>query len=478
VIDHDAGLLDAWTRFVAAPGAPFTIPGHKHRAAEIWPELGRLLAGDVPLFGGLASVKTAVAEVGAAEERGAHLWGGDWCRYSTGGSTHTNQAVALAVGHPGDEVIVTRTAHRSTLLGLILAGLSPVWLRPSADERSGMPLGVEASTVAEALAEHPDAVAVFLVEPSYVGTMSDVAAIADVAHRYGVPVVVDQAWGAHLGFHPAYPRHALAAGADVMILSAHKTLPAYSQASVVAAHTQRLDRARLERGFEATATTSPAGAILASIDAARALLSSSFGVHLLDDLLRNVEDARAEIGRLDDVVVPGPADFPTGRFDPAKLVINLAASTLSGNDIEAGLIARGHPVEMADRETVIPIVTMTDDGGSVRGLCTAIAESVADAPRIRPRPGTTTAVWQAAIPPAVLPPRDAFFAAHESVAADEARGRIAAEVIAPYPPGIPIVVPGELITSSALGTLRAAAAAGTRIAYAADPTLLSIQVVR
>src|SRR6478609_2164006 len=140
--DDDAALLAAWRASVESEGAPFTVPGHKRRAGAVWPTLGRLLASDSPMYGGLAPIKDAAALLSAAERLGAELWTADWCRYSTGGSTHVNQVAALAVGRPGDTVLVARTAHRSTLSGLILAGLRPVWLPTDVDERFGLPSGL------------------------------------------------------------------------------------------------------------------------------------------------------------------------------------------------------------------------------------------------------------------------------------------------------------------------------------------------
>ena len=189
------------------------------------------------------------------------------------GSTHGNQAFCLAIGQPGQEVIITRTLHRSLLLGLVLAGLRPVWVRPDIDPRSGLPAAVAVQTVRDTLAAHPAACGVILGDPSYVGTTGDLAGHARAAHEAGVPLIVDAAWAAYLGFHPDLPPHAIAAGADAMVTSAHKTLPAYTQGALLLARTERLDPARLNRAFEATHTTSPAGSILASIDAARALLA-------------------------------------------------------------------------------------------------------------------------------------------------------------------------------------------------------------
>ncbi len=468
--DADAPLLDAWQRSVHSGAAPFTIPGHKRRAGAIWPTLGRLLDSDVPLFGGLDTIKHAAAALAEAERLGADLWGADWCRYSTGGSTHVNQVAALAVGQPGQQVLVSRAAHRSTLSGLILAGLDPVWLPSDIDPRFGLPTGLSLPALEIALAEHPDAAAVFCVEPSYVGTLSDLPAVVALAHARDIPVVVDQAWGGHFGFHPAYPAHALQAGADALITSAHKALPAYSQAALLLARTERLDAARLDRAFDAAATTSPSGTILASIDAARAVLGAPLGRELLDRLVGLMAAARARLST-GGHTVPGPDDFAAGRFDPAKLVVLL--DRVDGNALERALISAGVPVEQADRDMLVPIVTMLDDEATLDRLCTAI-ESVEPG---EPRPRSATSIWTAQIPPSAMSPRAAFFAAHESVPATEATGRVSAELIAPYPPGIPVLAPGELITAEAIDALGDAARNGVRIAYAADPTLSSYQVV-
>src|SRR6478609_3373278 len=164
--DDDAALLAAWRASVESEGAPFTVPGHKRRAGAVWPTLGRLLASDSPMYGGLAPIKDAAALLSDAERAGAALWTADWCRYSTGGSTHVNQVAALAVARPGDTVVVSRNAHRSTLSGLILAGLEPVWLPTEIDPRFGLPAGVSPAALETVLDATPDATALFLVEPS------------------------------------------------------------------------------------------------------------------------------------------------------------------------------------------------------------------------------------------------------------------------------------------------------------------------
>jgi arginine decarboxylase len=470
----DAPLFDAWLQVTGQAQAgrltPMSVPGHKQRTDLT----GAVTAGDAPLYGGLDTIKHADHLLAEGERRAAQLWGADWCRFSVAGSTHGNQALVLAAGQPGQPIVVTRALHRSLLLGIVLAGLDPVWVLPEVDPATGLPGPVPVAAVEAALAAHPDACAVFLGDPSYVGTTGDLAGHAAAAHQAGVPLLVDAAWAAHLGFHPDLPPHALAAGADGMVTSAHKALPAYTQGALVLARTSRagngrLDGDRLSRAFEATHTTSPAGAIMASIDAARALLARD-GAELCGRLLRVVAAAkqrlRAEPG-LD--VLDGPG------VEPAKLVVLLAGTGAHGNRVEADLIAAGMPVEMADRDTIVPIVTLADDEHTVTRFTDALLAAVRRhrGPARRPLPA---AAWLVTPEPAI-PPRQAFFLPHITLAAAAAVGRVSAELVAPYPPGVPVLAPGEVITVAALDALRATVADGGRIAYAADPSLATFQVV-
>src|SRR5215470_17185483 len=429
----DAPLLDAWLGFTArAAGGeltPMSVPGHKQRQDLVGP----VVAGDAPLYGGLDTIKHADVLRAEGEARAARLWGADWCRFSVAGSTHGNQALALAVGSPGQEIIVTRILHRSLLLGLVLAGLRPVWVRPEMDPASGLPGAVAVDTVRAALRAHPRACAVFLGEPSYVGTIGDLAGHAAAAHEAGIPLVVDAAWAAHLGFHPDLPPHAIAAGADAMVTSAHKALPAYTQGALV------LDPTRLDRAFEATHTTSPAGAIVASIDAARALLARD-GAALCARLLRLVAGARQRLA-----LVPGLGVLDGPGVEPTKLVVLLAGTGAHGHAVETDLIAAGMPVEMADRDTIIPIITLADDEASVARFTGTLVAAI-ERHRGTPREPVPSPAWTVT-PQMALAPREAFFAPGETVCADDAVGRISAELVAPYPPGVPVLAPGEIIAA-------------------------------
>ncbi|HEY9482236.1 MAG TPA: hypothetical protein VIR00_04690, partial [Micromonosporaceae bacterium] len=265
------------------------------------------------------------------------------------------------------------------------------------------------------------------------------------------------------------PPHPLSVGADGLVTSAHKMLPAYSQAALVLARTERLDASRLDAAFEATNTTSPAGSILASIDAARALLETR-GHDLLDDLVNTVTIARDILA-----TVPGLLVLEPPLVDPTRLVVVLPGTGADGIGIEQDLIEAGMPLEMADRDYLAPIITMADGRDDVLALTDAIVRSV-ERHRGQPRPVRPAAQWTLD-PDTVMSPREAYFAPHHRRPAQSAVGRVSAELVAPYPPGIPILAPGERITADALASLLDARAAGVRIAYASDPSLTTLLVI-
>jgi arginine decarboxylase len=462
LVRGEAPLLDAYLRTLDGDAAPFTIPGHKRN-----PGFGRVVAGDVPLHGGLDSIGLTGGVLVEAERRAAALWGADVARFSVAGSTHGNQAMALAVGRPGDRVVVPRTLHRSLLLGLVLAGLEPVWLPTRVDPATGLPLGCRSADVAQCLADHPDVVGVFVGDPTYVGSVGELAQVADLVHAAGLPLLVDAAWGAHFGFHPALPAHAMQAGADALVTSAHKMLPAYSQAALVLARTERIDAARFQRAFDATHTTSPAGALLASMDAARALLQLD-GEAQLDRPVRLVAAARARLGEVAGLTV-------LDTVEATRLVVGLAGVGADGVVVGRELREAGVEVELADRDWLIPVVTLADTPRTVDRLVEALVAAVRRHAG-PPRPTVVAASWSVQ-PEIVIAPREAFFAPTLTLGVQEAVGRVSAELVAPYPPGVPVLAPGERITAEAVASLLAAARAGTRIAYAADPSMATLRVV-
>ena len=468
-----APLLDAYLSYFERKRSPFTIPGHKQRASRLDAGLGALVDSDVPLYGGLDEIKLTNQVLAQAEKLAADFWGADFARFSTGGSTHANQAVILALGKPGDKVAISRTAHRSVLSALVLAGLEPLWLTPDIDSAKGIPLGIPISELERVLSEKP--IALLLTEPGYLGTLSDIGALVTLAHSHSMPVIIDAAWGGHFGFHKEMPAHVLQMGADALITSVHKALPGYSASALLLAQTKFLSAERLEQSFETTHTTSPAGAPLASVDATRALLQTR-GEELLGELLGNVAYFKEKVqSGFSLPIFLNASDFPAGRFDPTKIVLRANQLGASGVAIESALGEHGIRVEMADQDTVVFLATLADtraDFDEVADLLIEIARTQQSAPR----PSATALSWSV-VPTVGISMRDAYFAPTEMVSAADAVGRISADLIAPYPPGVAVIAPGEILTQMIVQGLSASQKAGVRIAYATDPTLEKFRVV-
>jgi lysine decarboxylase len=468
-----APLLDAYLSYFESARTPFTIPGHKQKTSALDAGLGAVVDSDTPLYGGLDEIKLTNQTLREAEGLAAKLWGADYARFSTGGSTHANQAIIFALGKPGDKVAVSRTAHRSVLSALVLAGLEPIWMSPEIDGVTGVPIGIGIAELKKALTENP--IAVLLTEPGYLGTISDLPALIEAAHEKKIPVILDAAWGGHFGFHPQLPRHVFQLGADALITSTHKALPGYSASALLLARTEFLSAERLEQSFETTHTTSPAGAPLASIDGVRALLQTR-GEELIGRLLENIhafkESVQAEFAL---PIFLYPSDFPAGRFDPTKIVLRVQQLGASGVDIEEDLQAAGIRVEMADRDTIVFLGTIADSKEDFDRLADVLIPILKR--RQEQRRESATALSWSITPQKKISMRDAYFAKTEMVDAASALGRVSADLIAPYPPGVAVVAPGEVLTQQIIDGLASSRAAGVRIAYATDPTLAQYRVV-
>jgi len=471
---ESAPLLDAYLSYFESNRTAFTIPGHKQKASRLDAGLGAVVDSDTPLYGGLDAIKLTQGVLKKAEALAAKLWGADYARFSTGGSTHANQAIILALGKPGEKIAVSRTAHRSVLSALVLTGLEPIWLTPEIDTKTGVPMGIPVSELEKILDQKP--IALLLTEPSYLGTLSELEALISKAHSRDVPVIVDAAWGAHFGFNSNLPQHALAMGADALITSVHKTLPGYSASALLLAQGKLLNLDRIEQSFETTHTTSPAGAPLASIDGCRALLQTR-GEELTGNLVQLVNSFKDKVEKTCGVTVfLNASDFPMGRFDPAKIVLRANLLGASGVEVESELEKQNIRVEMADQDTIVFLATLADsadDFDEVASKLIPILEKLRSTPR-----QTQTALSWSIVPKVGMSIRDAYFAETEFVKAADAVGRVSADLIAPYPPGVAVVAPGEELTKQIVDGLAASKKAGVRIAYASDSTLETYRVTK
>jgi lysine decarboxylase len=469
-----APLLDAYLSYFETQRTAFTIPGHKQKAHRLDQGLGAVVDSDTPLYGGLDEIKLTEGTLKKAEELAASLWEADYARFSTGGSTHANQAIVLALGKPGDKVAITRTAHRSVLSALVLSGLEPIWLTPEIDEATGVPTGISVSELERVLDQKP--IALLLTEPGYLGTISELSELISKAHEHLIPVIVDAAWGAHFGFNAQLPQNVLQLGADALITSVHKALPGYSASALLLAQGKLLNLDRIEQSFETTHTTSPAGAPLASIDGCRALLQTR-GEALTGDLLKHVNEFKSQMqSHFAEPIFLNNGNFAPGRFDPVKIVLRANVLGVSGVDVEKELQKVNIRVEMADQDTIVFLATLADNADDFSVLSNVLVP-ILKTLQGSPRPTQTSLSWSI-VPTVAVSMRDAYFADTEFVSASQAIGRISADLIAPYPPGVAVVAPGEVLTAEIVTGLSVTQKAGVRIAYASDPTLATYRVIK
>ncbi len=467
----------------------FHMPGHKGGAGApplLLEALGTaVFRWDVTGVEGLDDLHEPAGVIRAAQELAARAFGADRTFFLVNGTSAGVQAMILAACRPGDEIIVPRNVHKSIMAGIILSGAQPVFLMPEVDRRLGIAMGVAPQRVEEALARHPQARAVMLINPTYYGVTTDLRAIAAAVHARGKPLLVDEAHGPHFRFHEALPEPALAAGADACAQGMHKILAGMTQASLLHVRGDRVDPARLKAALQVIHTTSASYILLASLDAARLQIATD-GRALLDRALALAGAIRDEVN-----AIPGLYSFGAevlGRpgaagLDPTKVTVTVRDLGLSGQQVEMILRYRyGIQVELSDLYNVLLIVGFGNTEEDARRLVAALREIAAD-----PAPHRTEAVGgllrraeDLGMPPIPEPatiPREAFFAPSTPVPLEKAAGRIAAEIVTCYPPGIPIICPGERVTPEIVEYLVIMRAAGFRISGPRDPSLHTLQVL-
>ncbi|MGG6241168.1 aminotransferase class I/II-fold pyridoxal phosphate-dependent enzyme [Nodosilinea sp. AN01ver1] len=445
--------------------AAFYAPGHK-RGQGASPRLKELLgnaalAVDLPELPELDNLFAPEGVILEAQELAAEAFGADATYFLANGSTCGIEAAILATVGPGDKIIVPRNAHRSVIAGLVLAGAMPVFVAPEYSAELGLVLGVRVETVAAALAAHPDTRAVLLVSPTYHGLCSDVGAIAALAHSHGIPLLVDEAHGPHFAFHPSLPTPALALGADLVVQSTHKVLGALSQAAMLHTQGSRIDRSRLQAALQLTQSTSPNSLLLASLDAARHQMAIA-GKALLSSTLDLAQQMRRELAAISGLRVIDKSAVTTSSsvsdLDLTRLTVDVSGLGLTG--LEADEILHedlGVTVELPELQHLTLIISLGNTTADGQQCITGFRSLTEKFAKSR---SASTAVPQPVLPdPEIsftLPevsPREAFFAATETLSAQAAIGRLSAETISAYPPGIPTIVAGEVITEGAIAHL-------------------------
>ncbi|MEH3139888.1 MAG: aminotransferase class I/II-fold pyridoxal phosphate-dependent enzyme [Mycobacterium kyogaense] len=481
--DHSrAPLLESLRSFVERDQAPFYSPGHKGgRTFDPWFR-ANVAALDLNNLPDTDTLHCPEGPILAAEQLIADAWGVPQSFVMVQGSTGGNIAVALTALHPDEPVLVARNAHKSVLAGLVQVGARPIWLEPRWDDRFGVAHGLDVAVVEKALSE-TGARALWVLHPTYYGTTGDIVALATLCRERGVRLLVDGAHSPHFAFHPDLPTAAERSGAAATVQSVHKILSGLSQAAVLHVDTAQLDEASVRRSLQLVQTTSPHFAIMASIDVARRQMVTD-GRALLDDALSRARGAAEKLAKIPGLTVLRPQDLAgagTGlhQLDETKLLIGVTTVDADARDILSRL-NRVHGVqpELAGTGHLLCISTIGNTDTDFDRLTTAFAEVSAHFGQRRGEiAGTWTADLLAVRPEVVLTPREAFFAARSTVALADSVGRIAAEAITPYPPGIPLVMPGERLSADVIGLLSALRAAGNPIS-ASDPTLDYVTTVR
>lgn len=384
------------------------------------------------------------------------------------GSTGGLHAMVMAACAPGEAIALSRASHLSALGGIILAGARPVFLGTGYDAAWELPQDPTPDALRAAFRD-PAVRAALVTRPDYFGRASDLGALAEVCRAEDRLLLVDEAHGAHLGLDPRLPESALALGADAVVQSTHKLLSAMTQASMLHLGGDRLDPRQVRKLLRLLQTTSPSFVLLASLDAARAQREEE-GARLWREVLDMVAAARQQLAA-HGLRCLGPAHGPAAAWDPAKLVVDLSGTGHDGYEVAETLHERLIQVEIATPRYVGALVTPGNTERDLERLVTGLVAAVA-------RPGGPRAALP--LPPAppelVALPRDAFLGRSRPVPLEAAVGEVAAELVCPYPPGIPALVPGERITREVLEYLNALRGLGASFVGPEDPTLGTIQV--
>ncbi|MEJ8655384.1 amino acid decarboxylase [Streptomyces sp. MS1.AVA.4] len=459
------------------------VPGHAADTASFGP-LTSLLGPEAlrldfpPLLDGIDLGPTA--PLGEALSLAAEAWGARRTWFLTNGASQGNQIASLVTPALGRVLVVQRSVHSSVIDGLVLSGLEAAFVQPSVDEEQGIAHGVTAEDLAKALAEHPDAAAAYVVSPSYFGAVADVRALAETAHAAGVPLIVDEAWGSHFGFHPALPGNALSQGADLVTSSTHKLAGSLTQSAMLhLGHGPFADRLEplVDRAFRLVQSTSASALLMASLDLARATLVA--GHDAIGASVEAADTVRRVIRRLGRYAIVSDSFglFPDiAAADPLRIAIDTRSGGISGHEARR-LLSRDHQimVEVATDSAIVAVVgagAVPDTDRFIEALhclpTPLVDAGPDDRSRLRlPAPG-----------PARLTAREAFLCPSRSVPAGEAVGMISADTLAAYPPGIPNVLPGEVITAEVVDFLqRTATAPSGHVRGALDHAVSRLRVV-
>ncbi len=484
VDQEEAPYLDAVVAYAARNPGRFHVPGHKGGEGadpQLVTALGRAaFEHDVPA--GIEGIDIGPdSAFQRAQRLAAEAWGARRSWFLISGASQGNHAACLVLRHAGRKVVAQRNVHSSTVDGIVLGGLEPAFVAPELDAELGIAHCLTSESLADALERTPDAVAALTVSPTYFGAVADVRGLADVAHDRGVPLIVDEAWGAHLRFSEDLPESALECGADLVLSSVHKLFGSLTQSAILhLGRDELIDADVVDRCVTLTESTSPSALLTASLDAARRQAAVR-GAKLLAETVAGVERAREAIRQIPGLEVlderligrPGVHDW-----DPLRLSVDVRGTGSTGTRL--GTLMRELDdvnLELVSENVIVAVFGAGENAAaSAERLVSALSHAVetlgADEEPPK-RPLTPPPPWGSL----ELPPRTAFFGPQEVIPFGEAVGRIAAESLAAYPPGIPNVLPGERLTRETVDYVNEVVEHGGWVRGAVDRSLKTIRVV-
>ncbi|WP_149826724.1 aminotransferase class I/II-fold pyridoxal phosphate-dependent enzyme [Streptomyces tailanensis] len=485
-LDHSrAPVLEALEHHRRSGRHAFTPPGHKggtgvdaRAALTLGPDV---FASDILALNGLDDRRMSGRFLERAEELMADAVDADRAYFSTCGSSLSVKASMLAVAGPGERLLIARNAHKSVIAGVVLAGIEPVWVRPRWDAGHHLSHPPDPEEAAEAFERAPDAKGMLLVSPTAYGTCADIAGIAEVCHARGRPLIVDEAWGAHLPFHEALPSWAMDAGADLCVTSVHKMGAGLEQGSVFHLRGDLVDPAVLRLRGDLLNTTNPSVLMWAALDGWRRQMVER-GHELLDQTLTLARRVREEVAALSGLSPLGAAELVgAGRsfaYDPLMIVIDVSGLGTSGYAAVDRLRAhRQVDLGLGDHRRVVAQLTQADTEETCGALLDALTELVKQRGSLPSPPPIRLPTPEGLELAEVMSPRDALFGPVEEVPVAQAVGRVAAEPASPYPPGVPVVCPGERINREVVEYLMSGVGQGMYVPDPSDPELRTLRVV-
>lgn len=454
-------LFDAILEYNRMAPAYFCVPGHRFERGinEVW----KAAAGDgifrfdlteTPMTDDLHNASGAIKE---AEELAAELFGADETHFLINGTTCGNQIMVMTAAVSGQKIAVPRNAHKSIVMGLIMGGAEPVYIMPELHAESGLHGGVTPKAVADVFERHPDCRAVLVVSPTYFGLCSDLAGIAEICHAHGALLLVDEAHGAHYRFSDRLPAGAMEQGADLCSQSIHKVAGALTQSSMLHIKKGLVDIDRVRANLHLVQSTSPSYVLMTSLDAARQDLALN-GAAMAETALELADYARKELAETEGIGCLGRELIGSAGIvdmDSTRLTFSAAELGLTGFELKELLFNEyGCDTELADYRNVLAIVTFANIQEDVKRLTAALrgisdrhSKDVKDRKEREARLAALSALPEfPPLPERAVQPREAYFADKKRIPWSEAKGKAAGELVAPYPPGIPVVYPGEIVS--------------------------------